>query len=324
MTNPALDEKPKTADVSRIMAPQLQGFAKRALAAAGLRDGDAEIVASLMVEADLRGSDAHGVIRLPVNVKRLKAGGNNPRPNIRIVQEKPATALVTTYQNSEPQGKTSRMSLDQLFQRMQSGTAKELNLILKADVQGSVEVLGDTMRKLSTSEVKVSVIHSAVGAISTNDILLASASDAIVVGFNVRPERSAGELAEKEGIDVRLYTVIYNLVDEMKLAMTGLLDPKFQEVFQGRAEVRSTFKVPKAGVIAGCMVTEGVIPRAASVRLLRDNRVILEGKIASLRHFKNDVAEVRQGFECGIGLGYNDVRIGHTIETYEMREKPRD
>jgi translation initiation factor IF-2 len=219
------------------------------------------------------------------------------------------------------QGKTSRMSLDQLFARMQQGIAKELNLILKADVQGSVEVLADTMRKMSTAEVKVNVIHASVGAISTNDVLLASASDAIVVGFNVRPERSAGELAEKEGIDVRLYTVIYNLVDEIKLAMTGLLDPKFQEVFQGRAEVRNTFKVPKAGVIAGCMVTEGVIPRSASVRLLRDNRVILEGKIGSLRHFKNDVAEVRQGFECGIGIEkFQDIKNGDIIEAFKVEQ----
>ncbi|MGZ5474183.1 MAG: translation initiation factor IF-2, partial [Thermoanaerobaculia bacterium] len=198
--------------------------------------------------------------------------------------------------------KGGRMSLDQLFQRMQSGNAKELNLIIKADVQGSVEVLTDTMRKQSTDQVKVNVIHSSVGAISTNDVLLATASDAIVVGFNVRPERNAADLAEKEGVDVRLHTVIYNVVDEIKAAMTGLLDPKFQEVFQGRAEVRNTFKVPKAGTIAGCMVIDGIIPRTASVRLLRDNRVIYEGKIASLRHFKNDVSEVRQGFECGIGI----------------------
>jgi translation initiation factor IF-2 len=217
--------------------------------------------------------------------------------------------------------KTGRVSLDQLFQRMQQGGTKELNLIVKADVQGSVEVLGETLRKLSTSEVKVNIIHTSVGAITTNDVLLATASDAIVVGFNVRPERSAAELAEKEGVDLRLYTVIYNLVDEIKGAMVGLLDPKFQEVFQGRAEVRDTFKVPKIGVIAGCMVTEGVIPRTASVRLLRDNRVILEGKIGSLRHFKNDVAEVRQGFECGIGIErFQDVKVGDVIEAFKTEK----
>jgi translation initiation factor IF-2 len=219
------------------------------------------------------------------------------------------------------QQKGGRMSLDQLFQRMQSGGVKDLNLIVKADVAGSVEVLNETLRKLSTSEVKVNVIHSSVGAISTNDVLLATASDAIVVGFNVRPERNAAELAEKEGVDIRLYTVIYTLVDEIRAAMVGLLDPKFQEVFQGRAEVRETFKVPKIGIIAGCMVVDGVIPRTANVRLLRDNRVILEGKISSLRHFKNDVSEVRQGFECGIGIEkFQDIKIGDVIEAFKTEQ----
>ncbi|MGZ5465582.1 MAG: translation initiation factor IF-2, partial [Thermoanaerobaculia bacterium] len=219
------------------------------------------------------------------------------------------------------QQKTGRVSLDQLFQRLQQGATKELNLIVKADVQGSVEVLSETLRKLSTSEVKVNVIHTSVGAITTNDVLLATASDAIVVGFNVRPERSAAELADKEGVDVRLYTVIYTLVDEIKGAMVGLLEPKFQDVFQGRAEVRDTFKVPKIGVIAGCMVTDGVIPRTANVRLLRDNRVIYEGKIGSLRHFKNDVSEVRQGFECGIGIErFQDVKVGDVIEAFKVEK----
>ncbi|MDQ3281730.1 MAG: translation initiation factor IF-2 [Acidobacteriota bacterium] len=217
--------------------------------------------------------------------------------------------------------KGGRMSLDQLFQRMQTGGVKELNLIVKADVQGSVEVLRDTLTKLSTGEVKVNVIHTSVGAVSTNDVLLATASDAIVVGFNVRPERNAQELAEKEGVDIRMYTVIYTLVDEIKAAMTGLLDPKFHEVHQGRAEVRDTFKVPKVGLIAGCMVTDGIIPRTASVRLLRDNRVIYEGKIGSLRHFKNDVSEVRQGFECGIGIErFQDVKVGDIIEAYKIEK----
>ena len=219
------------------------------------------------------------------------------------------------------QTKASRMSLDQLFQKMQKGEVKELNVILKADVQGSVEVLVDTVRKLSTESVKVNVIHSSDGAISTNDVLLATASDAIVVGFNVRPERNAAELAEKEGVDIRMYTVIYNLVDELKAAMVGLLEPKFQEVFQGRAEVRSTFKVPKAGVVAGCMVVDGIIPRTATVRLLRDNRVIYEGKIASLRHFKNDVSEVRQGFECGIAIErFQDIKMGDVIEAFKVEQ----
>jgi len=217
--------------------------------------------------------------------------------------------------------KGSRMSLDQLFEKMQSGTAKEINLIVKADVQGSVEVLTESLQKLSQDQVKVNVLHASVGAVSTNDILLASASNAIVVGFNVRPERNATELAEKEGVDIRLHTVIYQLTDEIRQAMTGVLDPKFQETFMGRAEVRNLFKVPKAGTIAGCFVTEGTIPRSATVRLVRDGRVVYEGKIASLRHFKNDVSEVKTGFECGLGIEkFQDVKLGDVIEAFKVEK----
>jgi translation initiation factor IF-2 len=249
----------------------------------------------------------------------------NAGDTLQVVDEQTQARLIGSMRQEKvreaAQSKGGRMSLDQLFQRMQTGTAKELNLIVKADVQGSVEVLGDTMRKLSTEQVKVNVIHSSVGAISTNDVLLATASDAIVIGFNVRPERNAAELAEKEGVDIRNYTVIYTLVDEIKAAMTGLLEPKFEEKFQGRAEVRNTFKVPKAGVVAGCMVVDGVIPRSATVRLLRDNRVIYEGKIGSLRHFKNDVSEVRQGFECGIGIEkFQDIKVGDVIEAFKVEK----
>jgi translation initiation factor IF-2 len=215
----------------------------------------------------------------------------------------------------------ARMSLDQLFNRIQEGEVKELPVILKADVQGSVEVLRDALGKASTDKVKVSVLHTGVGAISTNDVLLASASKAVVIGFNVRPERSAVELAEKEGVEIRLHTVIYELIDELRKAMTGLLEPTFREVAAGRAEVRDTFKVPKAGTVAGCHVVEGVIPRSAAVRLLRDNRVIYEGKIASLRRFKDDVSEVRTGFDCGIGLDrFQDVKPGDFIEAYTREE----
>ncbi len=188
-------------------------------------------------------------------------------------------------------------------------------------MQGSLEVLRDALGKESTEKVKVQVLHAGVGAISTNDVLLASASKAIIIGFNVRPERSAVELAEKEEVDIRLHTVIYELIDELRKAMTGLLDPKFREVPPGRAEVRDTFKVPKVGTIAGCHVIDGVIPRTASVRLLRDNRVILEGKIASLRRFKDDASEVRAGFDCGIGLErFQDVKPGDIIEAYTREE----
>ncbi len=215
----------------------------------------------------------------------------------------------------------ARLSLDQLFNRIQEGEVKDLPVILKADVQGSVEVLRDALAKASTDKVKVSVLHTGVGAISTNDVLLASASKAVVIGFNVRPERAAVELAEKEGVEIRLHTVIYELIDELRKAMTGLLEPTFREVAAGRAEVRDTFKVPKVGTIAGCHVVEGVIPRSAAVRLLRDNRVIYEGKISSLRRFKDDVSEVRTGFDCGIGLErFQDVKPGDFIEAYTREE----
>ena len=215
----------------------------------------------------------------------------------------------------------ARMSLDQLFTHIQEGDVKELPVVLKADVQGSVEVLREALSKASTEKVKVLVLHSGIGAISTNDVLLASASKAIIIGFNVRPERSAVDLAEKEEVEIRLHTVIYELIDELRKAMTGLLEPTFREVSAGRAEVRDTFKVPKVGTIAGCHVIEGVIPRTAAVRLLRDNRVIYEGKIASLRRFKDDASEVRTGFDCGIGLErFQDFKPGDVIEAYTSEE----
>jgi translation initiation factor IF-2 len=215
----------------------------------------------------------------------------------------------------------ARMSLDQLFTHIQEGEVKELPVVLKADVQGSVEVLREALGKASTEKVKVLVLHSGIGAISTNDVLLASASKAIIIGFNVRPERAAVELAEKEEVEIRLHTVIYELIDELRKAMTGLLEPTFREVSSGRAEVRDTFKVPKIGTIAGCHVIEGVIPRTAAVRLLRDNRVIYEGKIASLRRFKDDASEVRTGFDCGIGLErFQDFKPGDVIEAYTNEE----
>ncbi len=215
----------------------------------------------------------------------------------------------------------SRMSLEQLFSKMGEEEVKELPVILKADVHGSVEVLRDTLEKLSSTKVRIKVIHAAVGAISLNDVQLASASNAIIIGFNVRPERNATALAEKEQVDVRLHTVIYELSDEIKRAMTGLLEPTFKEVHAGTAEIRETFKVPKIGVVAGCMITDGTIPRSAGVRLLRDNVVVYEGKISSLRRFKDDVSEVRNGFECGIGLDqFQDVKPGDNIEAFVREE----
>jgi translation initiation factor IF-2 len=216
-------------------------------------------------------------------------------------------------------GKGARLTLESLQAQIAEGGVKELPIIVKADVQGSAEVLGDTLTKLTDEKVKVRIIHSGVGAINESDVLLASASNAIVIGFNVRPDRNAGDVAERENVEIRLHSVIYNVVDEMKKAMAGLLEPTFKEVRIGAAVVRETFKVPKFGTIAGCMVTDGRITRAGETqaRLLRDNVVVFEGKIGSLRRFKDDVSEVKVGFECGIGFErFNDIKVGDVIEAF--------
>ncbi len=218
-------------------------------------------------------------------------------------------------------GKGSRLTLESLQQQIAEGGMKELPVIVKADVQGSAEVLGDTLTKLTDEKVKVRIIHSGVGAINESDVLLASASNAIVIGFNVRPDRNAADVADREKVDIRLHSVIYNVIDEMKKAMTGLLDPTFKEVRMGAAAVREIFKVPKFGTIAGCMVTEGRITRSGDTqaRLLRDNVVVYEGKIGSLRRFKDDVSEVKIGFECGIGFDkFNDLKVGDVIEAFAI------
>jgi translation initiation factor IF-2 len=213
--------------------------------------------------------------------------------------------------------KGGRLTLESLQQQIAEGGMKEMPLIIKADVQGSAEVLADSLSKLSDEKVKIRIIHAGVGAINESDVLLASASNAIIIGFNVRPDRNAIDVAERERVEIRHHSVIYNVTDEIKKAMAGLLEPTFKEVRVGVAEVRDTFRVPKAGTVAGCMVTEGRITRAGDVqaRLLRDNVVVFTGKIASLRRFKDDVSEVKAGFECGISLErFNDVKIGDVIE----------
>ena len=214
--------------------------------------------------------------------------------------------------------KSSRLTLEQLHKQMLAGEVKELPLVLKTDVGGSAEVLTETLQKLSNDKVKVRVIHAGVGAINESDVLLASASNAIIIGFNVRPERNASALAEQEKVDVRLHTIIYNLTDEIKLAMTGLLSPVYKEVYRGKAEVRDTFRITKVGNVAGCIVLDGHIMRDSEVRLLRDNVVVHTGKIGSLRRFKDDVSEVKTGMECGITLdNYGDVKQGDIIEAFK-------
>jgi translation initiation factor IF-2 len=251
-----------------------------------------------------------------------------PQPGdpFQTVTDAAKARQIATFRQSQAKeialgAKGGRLTLESLREQIAEGGVKELPLIVKADVQGSTEVLADTLTKLSDEKVKIRIIRSGVGAISESDVLLASASNAIVIGFNVRPDRNAAEVAEREAVDVRFYSVIYNVTDEIKKAMEGLLDPTLKEVTRGRAEVRNTFKVPKFGVVAGCYVTEGTIPRSAQLRLLRDNRVIHEGKVGSLRRFKDDVSEVKQGFECGIGLDrFQDVKVGDIIEAFQVEK----
>ena len=213
--------------------------------------------------------------------------------------------------------KSSRVSLEGLSEQMKTAGIKELNVILKADVQGSVEVLSDLLGRLSNDKVRLKLLRSGIGAITETDVLLASASNAIIIGFNVRPERKAQELAEQEKVDIRLHSIIYELQDEIKRAMTGLLEPTIKETHQGRAEVLETFRIPKVGTVAGCRVTDGFIKRDSEVRLLRDNVVVFKGKVGSLRRFKDDASEVRSGMECGISIAnYGDVKIGDVIEAF--------
>jgi translation initiation factor IF-2 len=213
--------------------------------------------------------------------------------------------------------KSSRVSLEGLAEQMKTAGVKELNIILKGDVHGSVEVLSDLLSKMSTDKVKLKVLRSGVGAITESDVLLASASNAIIIGFNVRPERKAQELAEQEEVDIRLHSIIYELQDEIKRAMSGLLEPTIKETYQGRAEVLDTFRIPKVGTVAGCRVADGLIKRDSEVRLLRDNVVMFKGKVGSLRRFKDDASEVRNGMECGISIAnYGDIKVGDVIEAF--------
>jgi translation initiation factor IF-2 len=224
-------------------------------------------------------------------------------------------------QREKEMSHTARLSLQALYQRMSEGSVKELPLIVKGDVQGSVEVLAEVLNKLSTEKAKVNILRSGAGAVSETDVLLASASNAIIIGFCVRPGRKAMDLAESEGVEIRTYTVIYNVANDIKNAMIGMLDHTTQEKYLGRAEVRDTFKVPKFGFIAGSYVLDGIIRRNAEVRLLRDNVVIHEGKVGSLRRFKDDVSEVKSGYECGIGFeSFNDIKVGDVIEAYTLEK----
>ena len=241
-----------------------------------------------------------------------------------VTDEKKArqiAALRQQRQREEHIQRTSRVTLEDLYRQIKEGEVKELNVLLKSDVQGSAQAVRDALERLSTSEVRLRVIQGAVGGITESDVMLASASNAIIIGFNVRPTPKANELAEREGVDLRLYTIIYDLIADVKAALEGLLEPEMAEHIMGRAEVRETFHIPRVGVIAGCYVTEGTITRNAECRLLRDNVVVYQGRIGSLRRFKEDVHEVHSGYECGIGLDrFSDIKRGDIVEPF-VREQ---
>jgi translation initiation factor IF-2 len=258
---------------------------------------------------------------MPVEVFGLSSVPE-PGTAFSVVAEESKARQVAEFRRSKVREgalqRTSRASLEDLSERMQAGQVKELRVIIKGDVNGSVEALADSLMRLSTGEVKLDLLHKSVGAISETDVALASASKAIIIGFNVRPEPKAAQLAEKEGIEIRLYTVIYEVIDDIREAMEGLLAPTFREKTLGRAEIRQTFVV-QGNTVGGAMVMDGKVQRAARARLVRDGRVVWEGKIGSLRRFKDDAREVLAGYECGIGLeNFNDLKPGDVVEVFEM------
>jgi translation initiation factor IF-2 len=218
---------------------------------------------------------------------------------------------------------SSKVTLEQLYERIKEG-AKELNVIIKGDVQGSLEALTEALGKLSTPDVKLKVIHGSTGTITETDVMLASASDAVIIGFKVRPDARVADMAKDEGVDIQLYDIIYNVIADVKAAMEGLLEPIYKEVILGHAEVRELFKVPKVGVVAGSYVTDGKVVRGANLKLVRDGVQVYDGKMLSLRRFKDDVKEVATGLECGIGIeGFNDIKVGDVIEFYNQEQVER-
>jgi len=241
-----------------------------------------------------------------------------------VADERMARELVEQRKEKEKMagsGAPKKVSLDDLFARIQQGEMKEFNIIVKADVKGSAEAVKSSLEKISNSEVCVKVIHCGVGAINESDVMLAATSNALIVGFNVRPDNAARDNAARNDVEIRMYRVIYDCIDEIEAAMKGMLAPKFKENIIGHAEVRQTYKVSKVGTVCGCYVLDGRVQRSCKVRVLRDNVVIFEGSLASLRRFKDDVKEVASGFECGMQVErYNDIKEGDVIECYAMEQ----
>ncbi len=261
----------------------------------------------------------------PVEVLGLQ-GVPEAGDHFQVVDEAKARHIVEYRQTklreaSLARSAGARVTLDQLHEQLKAGEVKELPIVIKADVQGSVEVLSEMLPKLSTDQVKLKIIHASVGAVTETDVLLASASNAIIIAFGVRPDRKAADLAQQENVDIRPHTVIYEVSDEIKKAMAGLLEPVYKETVLGRAEVRDTFRIKGAGTIAGCYVQDGILKRDAEVRVLRDGVVIYTGRVGSLRRFKDDVNEVRSEFECGAGISnFNDVKVGDVLECFAMQK----
>lgn len=264
---------------------------------------------------------------IPVEVLGLSEVPNAGDLFYSVSDEKTArqvSDIVKNKQRQEYYASTAKVSLDDLFSQIQSGKVKDINIVVKADVQGSVEAVKQSLEKLSNDEVRVKVIHGGVGAISETDVTFASASNAIIIGFNVRPDSTTRQLAEKEKVDIRTYRVIYNAIDDITAAMKGMLDPEYKEVITAKISVRATFKVSSVGTIAGCYVDEGKVNRNNSVRVIRDGIVIFEGKLSSLKRFKDDAKEVAAGFECGLTIEkFNDIKEGDVIESYTMEEIAR-
>ena len=264
---------------------------------------------------------------MPVEIQGLNEAPSGGDELIVVKDEKLARDVAEQRKQEIQENKFNsvvKVSLDNLFSQIDEGNMKELDIIVKADVQGSVEAVKQSLEKLSNDEVRVRVIHGGVGAVNESDVMLASASNAIIVGFNVRPDAGAIAMSEQNEVDIRLYRVIYQAIEEIEAAMKGMLDPEYKEVVLGYADVRQTFRVPNVGIIAGCYVTQGKIVRNASVRVVRDGIIIHEGKISSLKRFKDDAKEVTEKFECGIGIdNFNDVKEGDTIECFEMQEIER-
>ena len=324
-------------------------LAKGTIIEARLDRGRGPVATVLVQEGTLRPGDVfvcgtqHGRVRAMMSDKGQRIEAAGPSTPVEIlglggvpeagdtfvaVQDDQKARQVAEHrrgkQREAEMAKTAKVSLDDLYQQIQTGEVKELRVVLKADVQGSVEATSEALRRLSTEDVRLNVLHGSVGGITESDVLLASASNAVVIGFNVRPEPKAAALAEREGVDIRLYTVIYEALNDVRDALEGMLEPTLHERVLGRAEVRQVFAVSGIGQVAGCFVADGKIQRGAKARLVRDHVVVHDGRIGSLRRFKEDVREVAGGYECGLSLdGYQDVKVGDVVETYEVEQVAR-